>query len=299
MKNRWSEEDINYLKLNYPGKGTENCPELLKRYSKHQISERARKLDLKVYRNWNPDDLSLLEYHWGNSDMETLLSTFPGFTYKELMGQAGYRKFKTLGQRNRKGDIKFLDELNPLSLYWWGFIMADGHITLNGELTISISNKDKSHLEKLSNIVGIDVKDLPKNMCNFNISDKILFNKWFKIFNMDGKPKTYNPPNLDIFLTKENLIYFIIGFIDGDGCVWNNKGFNSLRVEIHGSWFKTLELINSKLKEFYNINGKVSMNKKGYSKLDINGVRINKFLKYINDVPFLERKWVKLKEFDI
>lgn len=36
---------------------------------------------------------------------------------------------------------------------------------------------------------------------------------------MENTAKTYFPPDLSIFMTKENLIYFLIGFIDGDGSV--------------------------------------------------------------------------------
>lgn len=31
--------------------------------------------------------------------------------------------------------------------------------------------------------------------------------------------KTYFPPDLSLFLNKDLLIYFLIGFIDGDGCL--------------------------------------------------------------------------------
>ena len=53
---------------------------------------------------------------------------------------------------------------------------------------------------------------------------------------IDSKPKTYFPPNLSIFMTKENLIYFLIGFIDGDGtiCVRDRGYFDvSLKIECH------------------------------------------------------------------
>lgn len=40
---------------------------------------------------------------------------------------------------------------------------------------------------------------------------------------MDNSKKTYFPPNLNIFFKKEYLVYFLIGFIDGDGSISKNR----------------------------------------------------------------------------
>lgn len=51
---------------------------------------------------------------------------------------------------------------------------------------------------------------------------------------MKSTKKTYYPPDLSIFLTKENLVYFLIGFIDGDGCIQCKLGHGaSCMISIH------------------------------------------------------------------
>lgn len=62
-----------------------------------------------------------------------------GFFYKEI-----YK----MGKRLYSYDEKFFEIIdNEEKSYWLGFIMADGCITKN-KLIISLSEKDKSHLEK-------------------------------------------------------------------------------------------------------------------------------------------------------
>lgn len=51
---------------------------------------------------------------------------------------------------------------------------------------------------------------------------------------MENTKKTYFPPDLSVFLTKENLIYFLIGFIDGDGCIqYRLNHSTSCMISIH------------------------------------------------------------------
>ena len=206
-------------------------------------------------------------------------------------------------KRKRKGSLCFLDEINDQSCYWWGFIMADGHLSERGELIISLNSKDINHLEKLAIHLNTKVtlrkyinsySKQQSESCNLRIQDKSFGEKWLSIFNIDS-PKTYTPPDLSMFLTPQNFIYFFIGFIDGDGCIWKSKNWPNMKIECHENWLNTFDIFAIKLKEFYNIDCKVFKNTRNTANLTINTKKDLKTLKsYINNVEYLERKWLKL-----
>lgn len=247
----------------------------------------------KTWNKWTQQEDELLRYHWENSIMEILMKTFPNRTYNSLMCRAQKLGIKSAIKRKRKGSLDFLNNLNLLSYYWWGFIMADGHISHKGELVITLSKIDKDHLLRLAKHLERDIQERG-NFCILRIQDSRFGKKWLNDLKIVG-PKTYFPPDLTIFLNKDALLSFFIGMIDGDGCIWETKGWLNSRIELHGSWLATLQLISSKLKEFYDIDCKVKMTKRGTSRLEINTKKDLKILKdYIKNVEYLERKWSKL-----
>lgn len=247
----------------------------------------------KTWNKWSEEENEKLKIHWESSNMKKLMQEFPNRTYQSLMKQAAKLKIKSKIFRKRKGSLEFLNQLNPKSCYWWGFIIADGHISHKGELAITLSSLDKEHLLKLSSILGCNISERG-NFVHLRLGDKSFGEKWLNILSINA-PKTYFPPDLSIFYTKKNLISFIIGLIDGDGCIWESKGWLNLRIELHGNWLNTLQLISNKLKEFYNIDCKIKISKRGFSQLNINTKKDLKILKeHIFNVDYLERKWNKL-----
>lgn len=247
----------------------------------------------KTWSKWTKEECEKLKIHWKSSTMEELLKVFPNRTYNTLMQKAQSFGIKSEIQRKRKGSLEFLNTLNSKSCYWWGFIIADGHITHKGELIISLNELDTDHLNKLAKHLNrYTSKRL--NMVNLRIQDKKFGKEWLTKLKINS-PKTYTPPDLSVFLTQNNLLPFFIGMIDGDGCIWESKNWLNLRVELHGNWLNTLQLLSDKLKEFYDIDCKVKTTKRGTSKIDINTKKDLLILKnYINNVEFLERKWSKL-----
>jgi hypothetical protein len=311
-KKKWSEEDICFLKKYYPTGESNECAKYIKGRTLNSIGDKAKKLGLHSsnWNRWTDKEIELLKFHWKNSTMKDLLAAIPNRSYNMLTKKAIELGVKSEAQRKRIGSLKFLDTLNERSAYWWGFIMADGHITNKGEVIIGLSIKDKSHLKKISDILGCKIYEKKYinsytkkefHSCILRIQDKKFGEKWLSILNINS-PKTYTPPDLNIFLTKDLLLPFFIGLIDGDGCIWEThsgkdkkSSWLNLRVEIHINWLKTLQLISDKLKEFYNISSKVKTTKKVTSKIEICTTKDLKILKnYIHNVDFLERKWNKL-----
>lgn len=253
----------------------------------------------KTWQKWTPAEDELLKYHWKNSTMDILLNHFPNRNYNSLMTRAVVTGVKSEIRRNRKGSLDYLNVLNCNSCYWWGFIIADGHITHKGELIITLNKKDENHLSKLANHLNCKISK-KLNFITLRIQDKKFGKYWLNKLVINS-PKTYTPPDLSIFLTKENLLPFFIGLVDGDGSIWvSSKGVRewpNLAIELHGNWFGTLYLLSNKLKEFYNIECKVKLTKKGTSKLDINTKKDLRLLRNcIDNTEFLERKWNRLND---
>lgn len=293
--NKWTKEDIEYLKNNYPNGESKGCIELHSKFTLQAIKYKAIKLGIKSnnFTKWSLEEESLLKESWKKDTLEKLLEKFPNRNYNQLMHKARLLGVKSETNRARKGSLEFLNQLNPKSCYWWGFVIADGHISHKGELAITLSNLDKQHLLKLSSILGCNISERG-NFVHLRIGDKSFGEKWLNILSINA-PKTYFPPDLSVFYTKEYLLPFIIGLIDGDGCIWENKNWLNLRIELHSNWLNTLQLISDKLKEFYDIDCKIKTSKRGFSQLNINTKKDLKILKdYISNVDYLERKWNKL-----
>lgn len=164
----------------------------------------------KTWQKWTEHETDSLKYHWCNSSMLELLAAFPNRNYTSLMLKAQQLGVKSIINRHRKGSLKFLDELTKDSCYWWGFIIADGHLTSKGELVINLSVKDVIHLRKLAKQLNCKISirkylnSYTKCMaecCILRIQDKEFGKKWLKILKIVS-PKTYNPPDLSVFLTK-------------------------------------------------------------------------------------------------
>jgi len=200
----------------------------------------------------------------------------------------------------RLGDASFLLDNSNESFYWIGFILADGSINNNVRLSITLSRKDKAHLEKLSKRLNINVDDI-----NTVLNGKIYPQSTISIMHTDifsvlsekymiKQNKTMNPPDISVFndLSYEQLLSIFTGFIDGDGSI--NKKYkrkdSQIRVQIHHSWINFLSFFNAQL----GLNGHISINKSGYVLLQISDFRSCKLIKekiLSLNIPFMERKW--------
>lgn len=309
----WTEKEIEILHTFYLEHTAQECIDKfgLNRTVK-AIQKKARELGINKNKKWSKEEEDLLRFHWENSDKETLLNTFPGRTYSQMMNKAKLLKVTSKVKRKRLGSLDFLDTLTKESAYWWGFIMADGHLSPRGELCICLSGKDSDYLKVLANHLkckttlriksgGFSTEN--SEFIDLRIQDKKFQEKWYSILDYKN-PKTYNPPKLDIFYTKELLIYFLIGLIDGDGSIWisNQTEINhrsiSLRIEMHPSWENRFMELFSKVKEFYNIKFNIKISSKGYIKADIASRKdLETILPYLDGCDYMSRKWNKAKTF--
>lgn len=297
-KRTWTNEDIQVLRDYYPEFGAEKCSELISGKTKRQIKDKARVLGIKSnhYKKWTKEDNERLKVAWSTCNMEDLLCSFPGRTYQEILLHANKLGYHTNTDRKRKCDLTFLDidSLTKESTYWWGFIMADGHISKKGQLVIQLKDVDKDHLLKFASHVNGNVKSVGKSFVRLACNDIKKLSLWKRKLRMLESAKTYFPPDLTLF--EKYFVYFFIGFVDGDGCIWLSKNYPQIKIELHLSWLKNLEWFSKVLKEQYKIKStNVHISNKQTSVLSIaNRSDILKLFEYSKEVESLQRKWSKL-----
>jgi hypothetical protein len=203
--------------------------------------------------------------------------------------------------------FKLLEDI-PESYYWIGFLMADGHIHHKiKRLTLSVAEKDKEHINKFSKFVNKNVT-ITKNKKDYKIftnyrvrmADVSVVSEIIKKFDFKER-KTYNPP-LDLCISNDNLfISFLIGFIDGDGCLSNNSNNRCcIQIHNHSSWEN---IINDWVDRLYNLlkqkrqNNKNNKVKNRYCNITIGNYTILRFLKNKTEelkLPILSRKWDRI-----
>jgi hypothetical protein len=202
-----------------------------------------------------------------------------------------------------KTNAYFLEDFNnPESCYWWGFITADGCIN-NKQLILSVHERDADHLKLFSNKCNSNIKYVTRinhwskksyTMARTVINDKFLLTRLKNKLKILPR-KTYNPFDISIFLTYENLYFYLTGLIDGDGCICHNKYSRSIKIKLHPSWTNNYINISNKLKEFYDITSYVRIDKNGWLIFSIYKIKdIEKILNTVKDtIPILKRKWFK------
>ena len=297
-KRTWTDEDLKVLYDNFPEGGIYKCIELLPHKTRKQIKAKIDALHIKSnhYDKWTDEENAKLKDAWGSYTMEELLATFPGRTYQKILLHANQLGYRSEINRKRKTNLNFLelDRLTKESLYWWGFLMADGHIGKNGQVILQLKDTDKEHIEKFATHVNSSVKMLSSGFVRTVCTDIKRVRKWLEIFKMKESAKTYFPPTLNIF--EKDFIYFFIGFVDGDGCIWTSKGYPQLKIELHSSWKTNLDWFAELLKRDYGLTSVTTkISKKGTAVLVIcNRKDIETIAKYAYEVECLKRKWCKV-----
>ena len=164
----------------------------------------------------------------------------PGtLSYYKKKYNLSYRKGKhpnSKGKRIYNVDDNYFSEINSDTCYWAGFIAADGNINKKmNSLTIALSSKDESHLEKFLKCLNSNYK-INRYLSNgfptsyITIQSKKMCNDLFLNFNITPKKSyTLRHPNI---LNKEFIDSFIIGYIDGDGTIGLTKGKRQMRAYI-------------------------------------------------------------------
>lgn len=124
---------------------------------------------------------------------------------------------------------------NPFSLYWFGFLCADGSIARKRYIEVNLAMKDRDHLELLKK--DLDYHKPVKEVEQYNKKRKKI-ERWANLLIgsvemvrdlrrhglLEIKRGNYDPLER---LTDEQLRIFILGYFDGDGSIYNVKPKNA------------------------------------------------------------------------
>lgn len=306
MKNpstKWSPEDDQVLIKFYPKEKTKDVCKKLSRYrTETSVIQRAKKLNLKKdsYEFWSDSELSKLKQFYASSKKSELEKMFANRSWLKIKAKAnelGLKK-RTLRADQVCGDLTPLLESSAEALYWIGFILADGHLSNNNRLQVSLSSLDEAHLLKLCSFIRKESIRTHGRYCHLSIMDQDIVSK-IKIKYDIKNNKTINPPKTSIYdnLSPDLWWPLVIGFIDGDGCIQNQTNRSDLKISIkcHNSWLDFLNLIAEKISiETGFPQSKAKINNQGYASLIICRKESVSFLAQqalkLKTLP-LERKW--------
>jgi hypothetical protein len=194
------------------------------------------------------------------------------------------------------------EKVSDLASYWAGFIAADGNIKQPkyGQkiLTLTIAERDQNHLKKFRKFIQSNkpIYKYKNGAYSFEVSSNKICEDLLKNFSVDAKKTlTLKFPNLKL----QHRLAFIIGYIDGDGCLYIDKKTNRLSLSIVG----TQDVLRSIEITFNRILG-ITTKRTLYSKNDneIYDIRWNnkqarEIVSYLRstaqETPSLDRKWNK------
>lgn len=202
-----------------------------------------------------------------------------------------------------RGNLEKLLKNTYKSYYWIGFLMADGSINHKScRLKLGLSIKDKNHLLKFVNYINcLNTHSYNNYSIELQVQDKYNISKIIKKFGF-VKRKSFNSCNL-CWLDKINddlFVSFLIGFIDGDGCInyQTNRKDCAIRIKLHFSWLNNLQSLSDRICKILNLNSnRAIINNQGYSSLGFtNSIILIYLKKKIEELklPILNRKWNKI-----
>lgn len=206
---------------------------------------------------WNAEQVAILYRMYPTSSSSDILKSLPfGLNPEQVRTKARYLGIAKLIDTRKKHNIDILLNDSYESFYWLGFLMADGTFSKH-QISLTISAKDKDHLLKFMKYISSEntimkvsgsENTLRVTFCARQVLDVLV--PRFKIHTC----KTYNPCSLEYLLDKPDYLFcFVIGFIDGDGCLTNTKTNSCLEIVSHKSWVENFIIFFKFLHSYFNI----------------------------------------------
>lgn len=310
---RWTEEEINILKENYKTLFYKDIAKMIKR-TPDAIKIKARELKLKKDRTlskmWSKEDDKFLINNYSKIKIDNIVSILNKNrtaikSRASRIGLLGNPRTLIINRRKLNFNEYYFSEPNINNCYWAGFIAADGCISNNIVIDISLSIKDKTILENFKKEICFDGKIreyLGKSelcgdfwKCSIAIRSKIIADDLAKWWNISPRKSfTLDKPSEKI--TGELAYSYIKGIFDGDGYITKLK-YNDYKYLILGicGTKEILEWIDYNLKlKFPSLYCQINKHSSIYKLVIANKMskEVHKFLRYnINNHFSLPRKW--------
>lgn len=204
--------------------------------------------------------------YWMVENIEELKGKRPSVVYGILNRHGHHGKKLTEEQKKNRRKYKVDDDCFELinseeSAYWFGFMLADGFInTSENKIGVSLSTKDKSHLEKLNSFLksSYPIKEYEiaqgygtgGSYCRLQVTSEKIKKDLISHGLLENKTnKVIFPVDID----EQYHIDVIRGYIDGDGSITygtqQKNGDKNYNLKIVGT-----EAMLEYIKDFFNVS---------------------------------------------
>ncbi len=208
----------------------------------------------RAYNLWTQEEIETLKSQYLNHHYKDLVQFLPNHTRSAIAHKIDELKLKK--PQRRKCYLSSLLEETPEAYYWIGFLLADGNFSKNRKISLTIAEKDIEHLHKVQTYVKSEntyYKVGTSNCYRLHMTGVNSVKALIEKFNINSN-KTKFPCSLEHMLKYPDLFFsFIIGYIDGDGCVCVRN--NSANISIVGdvAWIDNFILIFEFVHEYLNV----------------------------------------------
>lgn len=203
--------------------------------------------------------------NWSKQEVELLIKVFKEDKLKNIqIAKLFNRRWPTIREKARSLGLYKNPQLNVYHLdhnyfdnidthikaYFLGFLYADGcNYIKRGVISLCLENTDSYILEKLKECIGYtgplyNDRDKYTKLSFYSRHMSTILNN---IGMVERKSLVLKFPNI----SKKYINSFILGYFDGDGCIWLDKG-NKAVIEIVGAK-NLIEGINKHLNKLCNI----------------------------------------------
>lgn len=184
--------------------------------------------------------------------------------------------------------------------YWAGMLFSDGYIGDTGTVGLKLAAKDYDHLVKFKTfmedyrnnedrikleIAKKDGKEYPQYY--YHLYSRYLANALIKLGCTPRKSLTLKFPDESLFANRDLIYDFIRGYVDGDGCIYEDHG--RLSIDIAGT-YEFLSKVKEYLPQFPNIKkqGNIYRFRSSYNKGDQIAYKL-----YEHATIYLDRKYLR------
>ena len=303
LMSTWIKSDLDTLQALWPWGTLEEIKKAFPNRSQQALRVQAHKLKLKRNwragrRAWKPDEDCKLQSMYPLAEVEELQSVFNDRSWDAIKIRAEKLGIERLNLPDyRMADLSVLLKDEPQSMYWVGFILADGSFSNENRLRFHLAQKDMSQVVRFSRYINYTGRLQKPDISVMDSHNVPLLLKKFDI-----KPrKTYNPPDPLVYdqLPSDLWISLFIGFIDGDGCISNmRENANSIRIKLHSSWLGMLNSFSMRLsRELVSDTKPAKINNQGYAQWSTGRRDIMlKLKRATKKLPVLKRKWSRIND---
>lgn len=127
--------------------------------------------------------------------------------------------------------------------YWLGFLFADGYVSSRSyTIELALSSVDKDHIEKFKkflqddrdgSVIKVSKVSEKYERARYLVGSFHLHQTLCNLGCIPNKSLTLVFPSIEIFKQQDLIFDFIRGYVDGDGCLYNQHG--RLCLEILGT----------------------------------------------------------------